>query len=311
MITFPRTIAEAAAATGELRAGGTDLTHRRQRGLASGDLVDLRECAGLSLLGWKAEGFYTGARVTVARLAADVDCQRGLPGLAAAAGGLATPQLRAVGTVGGNLLQQVRCPYYRAPELVCARKGGAMCLARMGVHTNHVIFERSLCAAPSVSTLAVALSAYDALVLVEGREPLTLDELYANSADHTRISVLEPGEVLVGVVVPRPPAGERAATFRSTHRSRAEWPVVECTARIVSDGVVRSAAVAVGAVARVPLRLPAVEQALVGQEPTDERLAAAAALATEGATPLPQTGWKVRVLAETVRTTLELALGRA
>lgn len=312
MIRFPRTPAAAAAATGELRAGGTDLTHRRHRGLgAGGDIVDLRECSGLSLLGQREEGFVIGARVRIADIARDPDVQRRYPGVAQAAGSLATPQIRAVATLGGNLLQHVRCPYYRAPELDCLRKGGTVCLARIGAHENHVIFEQSPSAAPSASTLGVALLAQDALVWVEGRDqPLTVDELYNTGANPKAHHSLGDSAVLTLVVLPPPFDGEQAAYFRSIHRLRAEWPIVECSARLgVSGGRITAASIAVGAVANAPMRLPRVAQALIGQPATAETVAAAASLAVEGATPMPQTRWKVDVLRTTVQTTLEQALG--
>ncbi len=312
MITFPRTPADAAAATGEIRAGGTDLNHRRHRGLSTAEhVVDLRECTGMGVIGQRAEGFAIGARVPIAAIAADADVQRLYPGLAAAAGGLATPQIRAVATLGGNLLQHTRCPYYRAAELVCLRKGGTVCLARLGDHHNHVVFEQGASAAPSASTLGVALLAHDALVVVEGRDsPITVEELYAVGGRPDRLHTLGDGEVLVEVVLPAPFAGERAAYFRTIHRLRAEWPIVECSARLdVAGGAIRAAAVAVGTVANSPLRLPKVEAALVGQPVSAEAAATASALAAEGATPMPQAQWKVGVLVTTVQTTLEQALG--
>jgi len=312
VIQFPRTPSDAAAATGELRAGGTDLNHRRHRGLSSGGaVVDLRECTGMSLIGQREEGFAIGARVRITKVASDPDVRRLYPGLAAAAGGLATPQIRAIATLGGNLLQHPRCPYYRAPELVCLRKGGTVCLARIGAHQNHVIFEQGASAAPSASTLGVALLAHDALVWVQGREaPLTIDELYGVAGRPDIHHTLAEGEVLTEVVLPAPFEGERAAYFRTIHRSRAEWPIVECSVRLdVVGGSIRAAAVAVGAVANSPMRLPRVEQDLAGQAATADTVAAAAAKATEGATPMPQTAWKVDVLRTTVQATLEQALG--
>ncbi len=311
MISFPRTPTDAAAAQGELRAGGTDLNHRRHRGLNTADaVVDLRECAGMSLLGQREEGFVIGARVRIAAIAQDPDIARLYPGLAQAAGGLATPQIRAIATLGGNLLQHVRCPYYRAPELICLRKGGTTCLARTGEHQNHVIFEQSASAAPSASTLGVALLAHDALVRVEGRDaPLTVHELYNVAGKPSVHHTLADGELVTEAVLPAPYAGERAAYFRTIHRLRAEWPIVECVARLdVANGAIRAASIAVGAVANSPLRLTAVERFLTGQAATLETLAAAADQATQGATPMPRTAWKVDVLRSTVQTTLELAL---
>jgi xanthine dehydrogenase YagS FAD-binding subunit len=116
---------------------------------------------------------------------------------------------------------------------------------------------------------------------------------------------------VTGVVVPRPSPLERAAYFRTTARARAEWPLVEAFVRIAVDkDRITHAAVAVGAVAPIPMRLPLVEAALVGKAPDDRVLRAAAATAREGAQPLPMTDYKVELLEATVLETLERALAR-
>ena len=125
MIRFPTSSAQAMAAPGTWRAGGTDLTELRQRGLHTGDLVDLRDVTDLSEIRALDEGgWYLGARVTLRQVAEHGPLGESCPGLTQAFGGLATPQIRARATVGGSLMQQVRCWYYRDAEVHCLKKGG-------------------------------------------------------------------------------------------------------------------------------------------------------------------------------------------
>ena len=292
----------------ELRAGGTDLSERRRSGVSTGPIADIGYLPELLRVDRAADGTTRiGALVPMATVASDPDLRAGYPGLAAAAGGLATPQIRRVGTIGGNLLQRNRCWYYRNPGTSCLKKGGSDCPARAGNHRYHVLFDLGPCVAPHPSTLGAALLAYGAGVETDRRR-LTVGEVFGDGSDGTRDHRLEPGELLTAVTLPPPVPGERAAYFRAISRTYAEWPLVEAVVRLtVHDGLVTSAAIAVGGVAPVPLRLPAAEAALRGQPPTAEAFAAAGTAATEGANPLPQTGFKLALLAGTVAETLQRA----
>ena len=310
MIVFPTTLEEAVQAKGEFRAGGTDLGERRNLGIATGDLVDLRDLPGLDAMKRsEGGGLEIGARVTIAALARSKEVREGYPGLAAAAAGLATPQIRAVGTLGGNLLQRTRCWYFRSSEAKCLKKGGDKCWARQGDHLFHACFDLGPCASVHPSTLGMALMAYDASVEVAGGKARSVAELYGDGSDARRDHALEDGALLTAIVLPAPAAGERAAYFRAISRSRSEWPLVEVLARLVVEGdAIKQAAVAMGGVAPVPLRLPKVDAALVGKPASKDTLAAAAELAAEGAKPLPMTGYKVELVKGTVLETLERAL---
>ncbi|MEZ4451673.1 MAG: FAD binding domain-containing protein [Nannocystaceae bacterium] len=313
MITFPRTLEEATAAHGEIRAGATDLFERRRLRIATGDLVDLRDLPGHDAIAWDGEHLRVGALVTVAALAEHPEVVAHFPAIAAAAGGLATPQIRAQATVGGNLLQRVRCWYFRSPDLRCLKQGGSACLARAGDHLYHACFDHGPCVAPHPSTLGLAFLAHDADVesAGHGAEPRTrsVAELYGDPGDPTREHTLEPGSILTAVKIHAPLPGERGAYFRAISRARAEWPLVEVVARVgVGDGVIHSAQVAIGGVANRPLRLPAVEAALRGQPARAEVLEAAALQAKQGAKPLPMTGYKVDLLPGAVLEALERAL---
>ncbi|MGW1775973.1 FAD binding domain-containing protein [Streptomyces sp. NPDC002104] len=295
---------------GELRAGGTDTTARYRAGIAPGPFTDLdgagslRGCTPLP-----GGGLRIGALTTLATLAADPRVRSGWPALAVSAGTAATPQIRAAGTLGGNLLQRNRCWYYRNPHFSCLQKGGSGCPAREGDHHFGVVSGDGPCVAPHPSTLAMALLTYDAGVEIHGEAPRTVAELYGDGdrlhrADH----LLAPDRVLTAVLLPPPLPGERAACHRATSRAHGEWPLVEATARLALDGAtVTHAAVAAGGVARVPLRLPEVETVLIGREATPELLAAAAATVLARCSPLPQTGYKTTLFRDTVLEVLERA----
>ena len=291
-------------AVSELRAGATDLTERRRSGVSHGAVRDIERSPELTRIDWAADGSAViGALVTADAVSADARIRSGYPGLAAAAAGLATPQIRRAATIGGNLLQHNRCWYYRHPATSCLRKGGTTCPARTGNHHHGVIFDLGPCVAPHPSTLGAALLAYDATIATD-RRTLPVADLFTPDDHHT----LEPGELLTAVHLTAPAAGEQAAYLRTISRTWAEWPIVEAVARLViTDGVITQAAVVVGGVAPVPLRLPEVENALRGQAPTAENLAAAAKPAAANATPLPMTAYKVPLLVATVEDVLHRA----
>lgn len=301
-VSFPNSLPS--IGEGELRAGGTDVMERRRSGVARGAVVDLRDLPDLATI---AAG-QIGARVTVEALAANEEIRAGWKGLALAAGALATPQIRHVGTVGGNLCQRPRCWYFRDPHSTCLKKGGAACLARGGDHLFHACFDTGACVAVHPSTIACALLAYEAGIRVF-RPPLlapprtrraelrTMTEFLGDGSDPTRENALDPGDVVTHVVLPAAVPGEKSSYFRAIQRKRAEWALVEVVVRLGAAG----ARVAVGGVANVPLRLPAVEAALDAGEPFEK----AAAKAKEGSRPLPMTWYKLDVMVGAVTCALE------
>lgn len=308
-LEFPTSIAAAGGRPGDIRAGGTDLQERRHLRLARGGVVDLRDLPGLDAIEARAPGFHVGALTRIAALAEHGEMIKNYPGLAQAAGGLATPEIRNRATVGGNLLQQVRCWYYRQPNANCLRAGGSGCPARTGDHLYHVCFDRGPCVAPHPSTLATALLAYEARVQVAGGAEHTIEALYGDGSD-PRPSTLAAGTLVTGVVLPAPVAGEKAAYVRAISRARAEWPLVEVVVRLGIEGdTIRTARVTLGGVAPVPLRAVDVERALTGAPATAATIVAASRAAATGAKPLPMTAYKLDLLPGTVLEALEKATG--
>jgi xanthine dehydrogenase YagS FAD-binding subunit len=306
----PSTIEEARQTTGEYRAGGTDLQQRLRSGVSSGPPVDLLELPGLDRVEWDERGAARiGALVPIAALAGDSRLAAAYPGLSEAAGALATPQIRAAGTLGGNLLQRNRCWYYRHPDISCLKKGGEDCPARTGNHLHGVCFDLGPCVAPHPSTLGMALLAYGAEVEIAGEGSRQVAALYGDGSDGRRDHQLSGHEILAEVLMPPPLDRERGAYFRATSRALAEWPLVEAVVRlVVTRETIEFARVAVGGVAPVPLRREGVEEALTDRPASADALEQAATLAASGATPLPMTRYKLDLLTGTVRETLERAL---
>src|SRR3954453_1662077 len=213
--------ASAALAREDARAmgGGTDLLTQQDRGiLPTGAVIDLRGL-GLSEIDDFGDGLRLGATATLADIGRPPAVQERFTLLAEAIGQAASPQLREMGTLGGNLCQQVRCWYFRHPDLVCWLKGGDTCYAQIGDHRKHGL-ESGDCISVAPSDLAAALLALDATVETNTRpQGIPLAELYRKASDENRSTLaLAPGEFVTAVVVPRAPdasayerAGERQA----------------------------------------------------------------------------------------------------
>ncbi len=305
-VLHPATLAATVSQEGEFRAGGTDLEARRRLGLAHAVTVDLSLIPGLARIDRSPDGVRIGSMVRVASVARELASD--YPALALTAASLANPHIRAVSTIGGNLLQQTRCWYYRTGEVDCFKTGAEGCPARSGIHHFGNIFDTSSCVAPHPSSLAVALVAYEATadVYPHGYRPIA--DLF-DPVDPYREHTLGPFDLLTAVVLPAPLENERGAYARATARLLAEWPLVEAVCRlVVEDQRIVMARVAVGGVAPIPRRLPLVEDALVGVLADPASLASAARVASQGTKPPPQAGYKVRLLEGTVLEALERAL---
>lgn len=313
MIRFPTTIEAAQAAEGRLRAGGTDEMELRHRRIVSGPVIDLRDLPGLDTIETTEDGgLRIGAGVPLRVLADEPRIRRGWPGLAAAAGGLATPQIRARATLGGSLLQQVRCWYYRSSQFDCLKKGGETCFARGGDHVFHSALDTGPCIAPHPSTTACALLCFDARIELGGDAQAlrTVPELLGDGSDPRQTHALPPGALLSAVHLPPPTPGDRSAYFRTIHRARAEWPLVEATVRVHTDasGAMTDLALAVGGVANRPMWYEEAARALLGLEPDDPKVDAVLAPLGKPDARLPGSAYKARLIPPTLRETLERAL---
>jgi xanthine dehydrogenase YagS FAD-binding subunit len=294
----------------EFRAAGTDLSERRRSGVSKGPLIDIAGTPDITGIVWGADGATRiGALTTIAEIAADARIAQAYPGVAAAALGLATPQVRHLATVGGNLAQRSRCWYFRNPHIDCLKKGGADCPARSGNHLYGVAFDLGPCVAVHPSTMAAALLAYEAKINTDKRRGISIGALLGDGSSAAD-NALAPGEMIASIELVPPVTGERAFYKRAISRTHAEWPLVEvCVRAVVSGGSFQFIRIAAGGIAPVPLRLSAAESALEGKPANAATIAAAARAATAGAKPLPMTGYKLDLLSGVVQDLLERIAG--
>ena len=310
-LTKPKTTAEARELAAEkpgsvFKAGGIDLLDQlKEHLLEPSRVVDLRSVSGLDeIVALPDGGLRIGAAVTLAKVAAHGTIRRTHAALAEACGSAASPQIRNVATIGGNVLQRPRCWYYRLESTKCLKKGGDVCFAIAGENRYHVIFGGGPAYAPHPSSAAVALVAYRAAFLVEGPKgtrAVPAEEFFVlPERDPTRENVLRPDEILLAIELP--PTAAKSAYAEIRERAGFDWPLVSAAVALsVEGGVVADARVVLGQIATIPWRSTAAEKALVGK-PVGESLAEAAGRAAVlGAEPLSDNGYKVELTAALVR----------
>jgi len=305
-----------------LRAGGVDLFDRMKEGLERPaeliELASLRGEIGDRLRGFtsSAAGLEIGALVTLAQLAQLADLTQhpelaGFLALRQAAASAATPGIRNLATLGGNLLQRPRCWYYRDADLVCLKKGGKTCFAVSGENKYHAILGGGPSFIVHPSTLASALLAFDASVELAGdtERTIPLSELFVGPrTDPRREHSLAPGEVLVRVKLPPAPADRRSAYAVVKEKQSHDWPLAEAVVSLsLEAGVMKSVRVVLGHVAPIPWRSREAEAALEGQKPDAALFARAAAAALADAKPLKHNAYKVPLAQGVLRDALHRA----
>ena len=312
MHTNAKSIEEAVAAhaaEGEFRAGGTDVQERIRAGNLALPLIDIQSINGLDEIEFHESGATIGALTTLDAIGSHTRLQTDYPAFTLPIQTLATPQIRNFATLGGSLCQRSRCWYYRHPELDCPKKGNSeICPAREGNHERGVCFDFGHCVAPHPSSVGCVLLAYDAQIEVTGRGRISIADLYGDGSDPARDHTLEKGQMITYIYLPAPTANEHAAYYRMMSRKWAEWPAVEVVARMKLEAdVITEAKVAIGAVANIPFRLTEVEELLVGKPVDEATFQSAAQLSVARANPLPQTGYKLKLVVAAVFHTLQQA----
>jgi xanthine dehydrogenase YagS FAD-binding subunit len=305
----------ASAATGaRYIAGGTTLVDLMRDEVERPDrLVDINR---LPLGGIRVDGedLIIGALARMAEVAADDNVQRLQPLIAESLIEGASPQLRNMASMGGNLLQRVRCPYFRMLDAACNKRApGSGCAAIEGLNAGHAILGTSdHCVATHPSDVAVALVALDATIRVQGPQGergFPVEELFRLPGDTPHLEhTLLPGELIVEIRVPGGPYARRARYLKVRDRASYEFALVSAAAALaIEDGVIREARIAAGGVGTRPWRLRACEAALVGRKPDRQTFQEAAQSATEGVRPLHHNAFKVALLPRTIVRALEMA----
>ena len=259
-------------------------------------------------------GLRIGAAAKLVDLTEHAGARKLYPALITAAEEVGTPQIRNMGTVGGNVMQRPRCWYFRNEEFHCLKKGGSRCFAVDGENQYHAIFGDGPCHIVHPSNLAVPVIAYGGRFRVAG--PGGAREIDAGEffqLPHVNLygeTVLQPNELLTHVILPSP--GQRSATYEVRFKQSHDWPLALAAVNLTIDGeVVKAARVVMGAVAPIPWRVPAAERALVGRTITEATAAAAAAAAVAGAKALSGNAYKIQIAKTAVKRAIMKAAGLA
>jgi xanthine dehydrogenase YagS FAD-binding subunit len=229
-----------------------------------------------------------------------------------AAEGVGTPQIRNMGTVGGNIMQRPRCWYFRNEEFNCLKKGGSRCFAVEGENQYHAIFGDGPCHIVHPSSLAVPVIAYGGRFRVIG--PNGAREIEAGqffqlpNANLYGETVLQPDEIITHVLLPAPApstslgASQRSALYEVRFKQSHDWPLAAAAVNLVMSGAtVKSARVVMGAVAPIPWRAQGAERVLAGKTITEAVAVEAANAAVAGARPMSGNAYKIQIAKTAVK----------
>ena len=295
-------------------AGGQDLlTSLKAYIVRPNRVVNLKTIAGLDKIemdGAGAGGVKIGANATVAQIEEHPEIKAKFPGLAEAAFSIATPQIRNLGTVGGNLCQRPRCWYFRLENYDCRKKGGQECFAKDGENKYNAVLGggRSNYVHPSdLAPMLVALGASVTIAGAEGKRTMPLGEFFVlPEKDVRRETVLKEGEIVTEIQVPASLMAAKSTYLKFKERDSLDFAIAAVAAALElgPDKMVRQARIVLGGVATIPWRCPAAEAYLVGKPINDQTQGEAAKLALEGAKSMGQNGYKIPLTQTLVRRAL-------
>jgi len=295
----------------EAIAGGTDLLGELKARLRSPKrLVNIKTLSELHEISYSPQtGLRIGALVTLAQIEQYPAIRERFSLLAQAASSAATPQLRNMGTVGGNLCQKPRCWYYRNKLFHCWLKGGEKCFAEDGENKYHAILGADRCHAVHPSDLAPALMALDATIRVVGPDldgEISLAELYTKPTEnHRQMTILGPGELIVEIRVPTPQQNSRGIYLKAMERQSWSFALVSVAAQLNFEGErIAEARLVLGGVAAIPWRAKDAENILRGQKFSEDLAERAAEAAVAGAQPLRYNAYKVKLAQALVKRAL-------
>ena len=299
-------------------AGGQDLLTTMKDYLTRPTrVVNLKGIRGLDKIEEDGKGgLRIGALVTLTQLEEHPVVRRNFPGLAEAAHSIATPQIRNLGTVGGNLCQRPRCWYFRLEEAVCLKKGGSECYAATGENKYNAILGGgpSYIVHPSdLAPMLVALGGSVSVMGADGKRNVPLDKFFTlpSEGNLRRENVLKNDEIITEILVPASKFAAHSTYLKFKERDSLDFAIASVAAAVTlgSNKTVTEARLVLGGVAPIPWRVPRAEAALVGKNMNNDVVATAAKIALEGAKPLEKNAYKVPLTQTLVRRALAKAGG--
>ncbi len=299
-------------------AGGTDLLGEMKRRVRNPQLlVNIKPAAhlaGIGIEGKEGESLRMGVLARIAEIESDPVVAERFPSLRQAASAVASPQLRNMGTLGGNLCQHPRCWYFRNALFPCWLKGGEKCFAVAGENRLHRILGGGVCHSVHPSDLAPALIALDSKVKIFGPHPdreIPLEELYMlPKGDRRQTTVLTPGELITEIRVPTPEAGSRGVFLKLMDRKAWAFALASIALQVRSNGSrVIDARMVLGGVAPIPWRAREAEEVLRGQEISEDRVRRVEEKAIAAVRPMRDNAYKVQLVRSLVRNALRAVSG--
>jgi len=295
-------------------AGGLDsFDWFKDRILRPSVVVDLGGIESLRGVRTTNDGLEIGATTPLSEVVTHPEIVENYSLLVEAAELVASPQIRNQGTIGGNLNQDTRCWYYR-DGWTCYRAGGNICYADTPASMNreHAILEADRCVAVNPSDTAPALIALDAQMVIQsssGERVVNAEDFFIGpSTDITRMSVLQPGDLLTTIRVPATFAGAHFYFEKVRDRQVWDFPLVNVASAILANnGIIEEARIAVNGVAPRPLRMTAVENALRGEALDDTTAERVSELAVRGAKPLRHNAYKIPMMRNLVKRSIQRA----
>ena len=290
-------------------AGGTDLIGIMKEGLLPTDrLVDLKTIKGLDYIKEDGGELKIGAVTKLSTIAASDVVNTKAPALAEAAARVASPQIRNMGTLGGNMAQKVRCWYFREFERAdCYKRNGNYCYAILGLSDLHAIFDGAACFAVQPSDTSTALSALGATVVINGKDGernVAIDDFYIGpDVDYLRETVLAQDDIITEVRIPASALGRPSVFIKAAPRKTIDFARAS-VAVLIDANPVGSIRLTLGAVAPTPHRAKDAEDFLKGKSLSADNIAQAATLAVRNAKPLATNGYKVDLVQGLVRQAL-------
>ncbi len=283
------------------KAGGVDLLDLVKEGIIKPEgLVNIRNIEGLDTLEFDSKtGLTIGANVTLAQLEADELIRQNYLALHQAVASAGTPQIRNMATLGGNLAQKTRCWYFRSQHHDCFRKGGDRCFARNGENENHAILDNGSCVSLHASSIATALMVFNTkLQLTDAqqkiREVAIEDFFVSPGEDISTENILVAQELITAIILPPPSSNSQSYYLKQGSRESHDWSIADVAIRLEMDKkTCRSAALALGAAAPVPLRIEVAEEMLKGKAIDMSLAKQVAKVALKRARPLKLNGYKV------------------
>ncbi len=284
-----------------LVAGGTDLVGKMKDQILPAypeALVNLKKIPNMDAIREEGGMLKVGAMAILEDIAHNPLIRERYAALAEAAGRCASPHLREMGTLGGNICQDIRCWYYRHPDnrFSCLRKRGSRCYALEGDNRYHSIFGGSVeegCVAVHPSDTAPALIALDASIRTSKR---TIKAENFFRVDVSKTTVLDDDEIVTEVQIPTPPKSARSAFLKFALRKSIDFPIVNCAVMVVSSkGKVEKARICLNAVYVTPFRATKAEEAVIGKALNEANAEAAGEAAIGGAKPLKDNGYMVQI----------------